>query len=563
MPPSGDTPIISDVEDGARNNNTSNRGDDLLVIAIVDSKSTDRLTHFCRPGERSIRSPTDLAGPPQRQLFCKTHSVKTKCVLKPASENHVCQTPDEEDEHIPAKPKPLKLSEFSKQQVLVLLTLALGNFLSFCSMSILAPFFPKEANLKGMDVSLSGLVFSFYALIVSLTAPFLGKMLPKIGAKPLYIWGLMLAAASNILFGLLPHIMDYTLFTVMAFLVRGMEALGASAFSTSSFVFIVETFPDNISTILGVMETVIGLGMSVGPAIGGILYSIGGFGLPFFILGGIMFIVVPLDIWVLPPASAETKNNPSGSFWKLVKIPAVFVVSIIIVISSNVWSFLDPVLEPHLETFSLTSRQVGFVFLLFSSVYAVFSLFWGWLADKLNNHWSMMVVGLAISTGSLLVLGPSPHLTSKPNALWVDLVALCVLGISVALTLMPTYQAILNFAVERGLKRHVTTYSLVAGTWSCMYSLGEMIGPTVGGFALQNYGFPILTTGMAYSTFIMMVISLVYFSCRHFCPAEVESEKSTQKKPLLENPTMYYGACTDQCVLTLAPVSQNSMAFSV
>lgn len=57
--------------------------------------------------------------------------------------------------------------------------------------------------------------------------------------------------------------------------------------------------------------------------------------------------------------SAETKNNPSGSFWKLVKIPAVFVVSIIIVISSNVWSFLDPVLEPHLETVSIITSKIN------------------------------------------------------------------------------------------------------------------------------------------------------------------------------------------------------------
>uniref|UniRef100_A0A1B6LS52 Major facilitator superfamily (MFS) profile domain-containing protein n=1 Tax=Graphocephala atropunctata TaxID=36148 RepID=A0A1B6LS52_9HEMI len=343
MPPSGDTPILSDVEEGHAMNN--NMGGTLLTGVI---ETSDRLTHFCRPGERSVRSPADPLGPQQRQLFCRTHSVSTKCVLKPCHDSHVCQSQDEEV--APIKTKRLKLSDCSRQQVFVLLVLALGNFLSFCSMSILAPFFPKEAHVKGMDLSVSGFVFSFYALVVSITAPVLGKMLPRVGAKPMYIWGLILAACSNFLFGLLPQIADYSWFTFMAFFVRGLEALGASAFSTSSFVFVVETFPDNISTILGVMETVIGLGMSVGPAIGGVLYSIGGFGLPFYILGVIMFAVVPLDIWILPVASAEAKKSTTASLWKLVKIPAVFVVCLIIIISSNVWSFLDPVLEPHLET---------------------------------------------------------------------------------------------------------------------------------------------------------------------------------------------------------------------
>lgn len=48
----------------------------------------------------------------------------------------------------------------------------------------------------------------------------------------------------------------------------------------------------------------------------------------------------------------------------------------------------------------------------------MFSLLWGWLADKINNHWSMMAVGLAVSTASLLVLGPTPYLTDRPKWVW-------------------------------------------------------------------------------------------------------------------------------------------------
>lgn len=53
-----------------------------------------------------------------------------------------------------------------------------------------------------------------------------------------------------------------------------MEALGASAYSTASYVFVVNAFPESIGTVLGILETFVGLGMSVGPAIGGLLYSV-------------------------------------------------------------------------------------------------------------------------------------------------------------------------------------------------------------------------------------------------------------------------------------------------
>lgn len=65
-----------------------------------------------------------------------------------------------------------------------------------------------------------------------------------------------------------------TTFTILCFVVRGLEALGASAYSTASYVFVVNTFPDKIGSVLGILETFVGLGMSVGPAIGGLLYSV-------------------------------------------------------------------------------------------------------------------------------------------------------------------------------------------------------------------------------------------------------------------------------------------------
>lgn len=73
---------------------------------------------------------------------------------------------------------------------------------------------------------------------------------------------------------MLSLIEDSLQFTILCFVVRGFEALGASAYSTASYVFVVNAFPDSIGSVLGILETFIGLGMSVGPAIGGFLYSV-------------------------------------------------------------------------------------------------------------------------------------------------------------------------------------------------------------------------------------------------------------------------------------------------
>lgn len=53
-----------------------------------------------------------------------------------------------------------------------------------------------------------------------------------------------------------------------------------------------------------------------------------------------------------------------------------------IVIVSNTWAFLDPTLEPHLRQFNLSTQEIGLIFLLFSSLYGIFSPIWGWVADR-------------------------------------------------------------------------------------------------------------------------------------------------------------------------------------
>lgn len=545
------------MEDENANNRT--RDEKTIGTQTIDCMNSYSHSHCCTPGERGI-SPAVRSQ--RRQLFCQTHSVFINCVLYPCPDGHTIITKDTLDKKRVRKTKSV-FSEFTKTQFFVLVSLALGNLLSFCSMSILAPFFPLEASSKGMGVSLAGCVFSFYALVVSIASPVLGKLLPKIGAKTLFITGMLVAGVSNILFGLLPMIEDYAWFTACSFLIRGLEALGAGAFSTSSFVFVVELFPERISSVLGVLETFIGLGMSVGPALGGVLYSIGGFGLPFTILGVMMLAVVPLNYFMLPAAEGtQADEEATGSFWKLVRIPSTFVIVGIIVISSNVWSFLDPTLEPHLRMLQLSSQQVGFVFLLFSSVYGIFSLLWGWLADKLNNHWSMMVIGLFMSSVCLIVLGPSPFISKIHNPLWIDMVALCALGTSVSLTLMPTFQSLLSCAVDHGYSKELVTYSMVAGTWSCAYSLGEMIGPTLGAILLDHYGFPTCSTVMAYTTFVMAMVSLVFFTLKALLihtPESVIYDES--KRPLLSESIVHYGGtCSDTCIITFSAYPSSSGA---
>jgi hypothetical protein len=49
---------------------------------------------------------------------------------------------------------------------------------------------------------------------------------------------------------MLAYIENFPTFTTYCFVVRGMEALGASAYATASYVFVVDIFPGNIGSVL-------------------------------------------------------------------------------------------------------------------------------------------------------------------------------------------------------------------------------------------------------------------------------------------------------------------------
>ncbi|GLG93156.1 Synaptic vesicular amine transporter [Gryllus bimaculatus] len=99
------------------------------------------------------------------------------------------------------------------------------------------------------------------------------------------------------------------------------------------------------------------------------MLQIGGFELPFYTLGVLMVLIVPINFCLLPAGDASSLNKSSGSLSQLLRLPSVIIISMVIVVASNTWGFLDPTLEPHLRekkkyifffTVSFDSRESGF-----------------------------------------------------------------------------------------------------------------------------------------------------------------------------------------------------------
>ncbi|XP_070835696.1 MFS-type transporter SLC18B1 [Chaetodon trifascialis] len=375
----------------------------------------------------------------------------------------------------------------SRQQILTLISIASVNFSSMICYSILGPFFPNEATKKGASQTVIGLIFGCYAICNLIGSLIMGKYIVQIGAKFMLVTGLFVSSLCTILFGLLDQVPAGRAFIALCFVVRSIDAVGFAAAMTSSFAMAAKVFPDNVATVLGSLEMFTGLGLILGPPVGGWFYQSFGYEVPFMILGCFLLIMVPFNIYVLPAIDA----NPSkGSFLRLLtKVKIVLLCYMIFTLSAGL-GFLDATLSLFaIETFGLSAGYVGLIMLGLSLPYCLASPVLGYFTDKYpaTRSWFMVIGGLTTATGFCL-LGPVPFL-HIPSQLWLLIFMLGVIGFSLGMTAIPTFPEIITCAYDAGYEEGLSTLGLVSGLFAAVWSSGMFYGPVVGGIITQHLSF--------------------------------------------------------------------------
>ncbi|KAG4080250.1 hypothetical protein HA402_010742 [Bradysia odoriphaga] len=378
---------------------------------------------------------------------------------------------------------------FTRRQWLTLFVIGLADFCNAVCVSLQAPFFPQEAEKKGATATEYGLVFGVFELVVFVISPVYGQYLNRIGPKVLFNGGIFTTAASAICFGLLDRVQEHTSFVALAFTIRIVEALGNAAFLTASFAIIAKEFPNNVGTTFASLETFFGLGLIVGPMVGGTLYSVGGYFLPFVVLGSALFLTALLTACVLPKHPHECDAGQAGPNLKTVlRIPGVVVCAVGICATSASIGFLSATLEPHLRQFDLGPILLGMIFVINGGIYALAAPICGLLVDKhINPKISSCMGSIFIAAGFCLV-GPISFLPMETK-LGTIISGLVLHGLGIACQLVASFSDALRTSIQNGLPDNIETYGLISGLWTSTFALGAFIGPSVSGALYDSIGF--------------------------------------------------------------------------
>ena len=123
-----------------------------------------------------------------------------------------------------------------------------------------------------------------------------------------------------------------------------------------------------------------------GPSLGGTLYDLGGFPLPFWASGGLAIVTSILSLFLLKDDSSQYDNlesNKKVSWFEILKAPGVLISVFALAFSGSAWAWYSASLEPWLkEEYGLSSSQTGLVLMTFGLVYTVFTPLCGFLTDR-------------------------------------------------------------------------------------------------------------------------------------------------------------------------------------
>lgn len=418
---------------------------------------------------------------------------------------------------------------YTKRQWVILAVMGLSDFFNAICVSLQAPFFPQEAESKNATATEYGLVFGIFELVVCLASPFYGQFLNRIGPKAMFNGGVFTTGTSAILFGLLDRVPGHDAFIALAFTIRIVEALGNAAFLTASFTIIATEFPNSVGTSFATLETLFGCGLIVGPMIGGALYSIGGYYLPFVVLGSALFTCAIMTLLVLPDReNGMSENSEQGSMLKVFKIPGIVVCCLGIGSTSASIGFISATLEPHLRQFDFTAIFLGIMFVINGGVYALSAPFVGYMVDKVKTPKIVSIFGSIFIIIGFALIGPVSFLPFETSLTFV-IVGLVFHGVGIAMSLVSTFSDALRTAVQNGFQDGIETYGLISGLWTSIFALGAFIGPSVAGYLFDQAGF----RNSVYFIIVLHTLVVCIFTCFIFFsspPKKVYKELSAEEK---------------------------------
>ncbi len=341
---------------------------------------------------------------------------------------------------------------------------AFACVISFMGLGLVDPILPAIANQLNATPSQVSLLFTSYNLVTGLAMLITGFVSSRIGVK----WTLLSGVVLIVIFSALGGMSD-TIGQIVGF--RGGWGLGNALFIATALSAIVGLSTSGTAKAIILYEAALGLGISVGPLLGGELGSISWRG-PFFGVSVLMLIGFVFILVMLPKIPKPKTRSSLADPFKALKFPALKTLAIVAFLY-NFGFFTLMAYSPYVM--GLDEHGLGYVFFGWGILLAITSVF---VAPKLQARFNLagsMGVMLTLFALDLVFMGLGAAFGSPVLVIIGVIVAGIFLGINN--TLITT--AVMESApVER---------SVASAAYSFVRFLGGAVSPFLAGKLAEWY----------------------------------------------------------------------------
>jgi MFS transporter, DHA1 family, solute carrier family 18 (vesicular amine transporter), member 1/2 len=344
------------------------------------------------------------------------------------------------------------LGRIAARSNMIVGVVAFALFMDYLIYGVLIPLTPYSPAHATSEEEL-GLLYSSYAAGVLVATPLFGWLGDRIGYRRLIICGVALSATALALFCFAPH------FHVLL-LARLLQGAASAASWIAGLALIAEHYPEKRVEMMGFALMGSTAGSLIGPVIGGSLYEVGGYTLPFAVTGALVAVDAALCLFLLPPRQSRPAAN--SGIWSLLIDRSVVVAATAVGLAAIGWGVVEPLLPPQLMRSGVAPWAIGLVFTIGSIAYGASAPLVGWVSNRLP-------VRLLIAAGTAAMAVALPFLSLYRGAVGAG-VGLAVVNVCYAFMLNPT-SAELGDAVDR---RGLNCYAAVYAIYNVAYAVGQM-----------------------------------------------------------------------------------------
>lgn len=361
---------------------------------------------------------------------------------------------------------------FKNKNLLILVIIMVVNALSY---GTIIPLLYPYASRFGIGPLGLSLLFASFSIAQLIATPIIGRLSDKYGRKPLLLFCLLGTSISLALFAGAQSV-------AMLFIARILDGITGGNMSVAQAVIADTTEGDERAKGFGLLGATFGFGFLIGPAVGGVLSSLG-LTVPFWFasalaLAGTILGFVIMDETLKPGSISAAKSlglSPKTIVMSLL-VPAtgvVLVISFLTAIAQN--SFIIGIQSVMVDELKLSTVQSGLIFTLFGLVNIITQMFGvKWVLTKVKSK-KMVIIGSLVGSALLMLL----------MSVTMRYVPFVIVSLLFGVAFSPVFPVITGLLSERTKQED---QGVILGINQSYLSLGQIIGPLIAGAVTQVSG---------------------------------------------------------------------------